>query len=159
MMQIHLCIIYFIAGISKLQGASWWNGTAVWSVLGNYEFAPMNLPLYNDALRFLGRNQAVFETCITCACLFTLAFEIGYAFLIWKKSTRWLFLAGAIFLHGFIGLFMGLKTFSLLMLIFNMAFLRREEISWIFGSAKTSAAPPPVAPSIRPTRVPETAYR
>lgn len=142
MMQIHLCIIYFVAGLSKLQGASWWSGTAVWSVLGNYEFAPMNLKPYNDMLRMLGANQAVFETVIALACIFTLAFEIGYPFLIWKPTTRWLFLAGAIFLHGFIGLFMGLKTFSLLMLIFNMAFLRTNEVSWIFGRGQAVGQPP-----------------
>lgn len=142
LMQIHLCIIYFISGISKLQGAAWWNGTAVWGVLGNYEFAPMNLPIYNQALRVLGQNQAVFETFITSACLFTLIFEIAYPFLVWKPSTRWLFLVGAIFLHGFIGLFMGLKTFSLLMLIFNMAFLRPEQIRWLV-SWKPAPTPKP----------------
>jgi len=133
LMQIHLCIIYFISGISKLQGSSWWSGTAVWAVLGNYEFAPMHLEQYHGVLRFLAQYQAVFETFITSACLFTLIFEIAYPFLIWKPATRWLFLSGAVFLHGFIGLFMGLKTFSLLMLIFNMAYLKHEEISWLFG--------------------------
>src|SRR5262249_40194528 len=29
LIQVHFCIIYLIAGLSKLQGASWWNGTAV----------------------------------------------------------------------------------------------------------------------------------
>ena len=64
--------------------------------------------------------------CINGAGISTLAFEIAYPFLIWKPNTRWLFLSGAIFLHGFIGLFMGLKTFSLMMLVFNMAFLRHR---------------------------------
>ena len=59
--------------------------------------------------------------------------ERGYAFLVWRPATRWLFLAGAILLHGFIGLFMGLKTFSLMMLIFNMAFLRPNEVRWFLG--------------------------
>ncbi len=126
MMQIHLCIIYFISGVSKLQGVSWWNGTAVWNVLGNFEFAPMHLPIYVAALRFLGHNQLLFDTFITSAGMFTLAFEISYPFMIWKPRFRWIFLAGAIFLHGFIGLFMGLKTFSLIMLVFNMAFLRPD---------------------------------
>ena len=44
-----------------------------------------------------------------------------------------IYTAGAIFLHGFIGIFMGLKTFSLLMLIFNMAFLRPEEVAWLLS--------------------------
>jgi hypothetical protein len=146
LLQIHLCIIYFIAGISKLQGNTWWTGTAVWSVLGNYEFAPMNIPFYNDVLRWLGQNQLLFESIITSACIFTIAFEIGYPFLIWRPRTRWVFLAGAIFLHGFIGLFMGLKTFSLTMLVFNVAFLTDREIAsvfrWLNSEAPTPSEPP-----------------
>jgi hypothetical protein len=150
MMQIHLCIIYLISGLGKLQGQTWWNGSAVWNVLGNFEFAPMHLKLYNDALRFLGHNQLLFETCITGAGLSTLVFEISYAFLVWRPSTRWFMLAGAIFLHGFIGLFMGLKTFSLMMLVFNMAFLRPSEVAWLLSWFKS--APPASRLAATPVR-------
>ena len=141
-MQIHLCIIYFISGLSKLQGGTWWNGTAVWNVMGNFEFAPMHLEAYNNALRFICQNDLLFNVCINGAGLLTLAFEIAYPFLIWKPSTRWIFLSGAIILHGFIGFFMGLKTFSLLMLVFNMAFLRPEEIAWVLSWIWPSARRP-----------------
>lgn len=143
LLQIHLCIIYFIAGVSKLQGSSWWQGTAVWGVLANPEFAPMDFDLYNRMIRILGHNQLLFDSAITGAGLLTLAFEISYAYLIWRPSTRWLFLAGAIFLHGFIGLFMGLKTFSLLMLVFNMAFLKNEEVAWVLSWLSPNPTPPP----------------
>ena len=33
MMQIHFCFIYMASGLSKLQGTSWWTGTAVWGTL------------------------------------------------------------------------------------------------------------------------------
>ncbi len=70
---------------------------------------------------------------MTVGGLFTLCFEIGYPFLIWRPKLRWVFLGGAILLHGLIGLFMGLKTFSLVMLVMNMAFLRKEEALWFLG--------------------------
>src|SRR5262249_27032635 len=134
LLQVHLCVIYMVSGLSKLQGSAWWGGTAVWSTLANFEFAPMafeinHVQVYNEFLRLLGRHQLLLNTFLTGAGLFTLAFEIGYAFLIWRPSTRWVFLSGAIVLHGLIGLFMGLKTFSLMMLVMNMAFLRWEEVS------------------------------
>lgn len=137
LLQIHLCIIYLVSGLTKLQGAQWWNGTAVWGTLANFEFAPMpftidQMQLYNDFLRWLGGYELFLDTFLTGACWFTLAFEIGYAFLIWRPRTRWLFLAGAITLHGFIGLLMGLKTFSLMMLVMNMGFLRRDEVDRFF---------------------------
>jgi len=87
--------------------------------------------MYNEFLRLLGRNQLVFSTLLTGACYFTLFFEIGYPFLIWRPATRWLILGMAIVLHALIGLFMGLKTFSLMMLVMNMAFLKPEEARWL----------------------------
>ncbi len=133
MLQIHLCIIYFVAGIAKLNGQAWWNGTALWSVFANFEFAPMHVGLYNDVLRFICRDELLLQMFVTFGCYFTLVFEIGYAFLIWWPRTRWLYLGMAILLHGTIGLIMGLKTFSMIMLVMNMAFLRPEEVSWMLS--------------------------
>ena len=41
LIQIHLCIIYLVSGLSKLLGKAWWEGTAVWGTLASFEFAPM----------------------------------------------------------------------------------------------------------------------
>ena len=133
LLQIHVCIIYLFSGLSKLLGHAWWNGSAIWSTLGNYEFAPMQFEFYLKFLRFLGSHQLLYEGFMNIGGLFTLTFEIGYAFLIWRPRLRWAFLAAAVILHGGIGLFMGLKTFSLIMLVMNMAFLRKEEAYWLLG--------------------------
>jgi hypothetical protein len=145
LLQIHVCIIYLMAGLSKLQGGGWWRGEAIWLCLGNYEFAPMQFELYMDFLRFLGSNRLLYDAFMTASGLFTLVFEIGYAFLIWRPSLRWIFLAAAILLHGGIGLFLGLKTFSLMMLVLNMAFLRKEEAYWIFNFVSRPFAHAPAA--------------
>jgi hypothetical protein len=131
LLQIHVCIIYLAAGLSKLQGNLWWNGNAVWWTLANFEFAPMQYESYMAPLRLLASNRILWEVAITSAGIFTLFFEISYTFLVWRPSTRWLILGMAIVLHGFIGIFMGLKTFSLMMLVMNMAFLRPPEVSFL----------------------------
>ncbi len=131
LLQIHLCIIYLLAGLAKLQGQSWWNGSAIWLSMANYELAPMQSELYLSFLRFLGSHQILFTIFMTAGGYFTLAFEIGYSFLIWQPKLRWVFLASAVLLHGFIGLFMGLQSFSLVMLIMNGVFLRKEEVYWL----------------------------
>lgn len=133
LLQIHVCIIYCMAGLAKLEGAAWWNGTALWNVLANFEFAPMNWHVYNWILRALGNNQLVFEIIMNGGVYFTLAFELLYAVWIWRPTTRWVILTAAIILHGVIGLFMGLQTFALIMLVLNMAFLRTEEVYWILA--------------------------
>ena len=43
LIQIHMCIIYFFAGASKLQGTAWWNGQAMWMVLGNLEYQSIDM--------------------------------------------------------------------------------------------------------------------
>jgi hypothetical protein len=133
LLQVHVCIIYLSAGLSKLQGQSWWTGTAVWGTIANFEFAPMQFDWYNEVLGFIARHRWLFELTMTTAGYFTLFFEIGYAFLIWRPSTRWLMLGMAITLHGFIGVFMGLKTFSLMMLTMNLAFVPPETVRWFVG--------------------------
>lgn len=128
LLQIHTCIIYLVAGLAKLQGTAWWTGVAVWGTLANAEFAPMYLEWYNDVLRFLGRNRLVFAAFLWTGGMFTLIFEISYPFLIWRPRCRWWLLGGAIVLHGIIGLFMGLGTFAVMMLVMNMAFLKPSEV-------------------------------
>ena len=38
LIQLHLCLIYGMAGLAKLQGPSWWNGMAMWGALASAEF-------------------------------------------------------------------------------------------------------------------------
>ena len=38
LVQVHLCVIYVFACLSKLQGESWWNGTAIWQAVSNLEY-------------------------------------------------------------------------------------------------------------------------
>jgi hypothetical protein len=156
LMQVHLCFVYASAGLSKLLGLTWWTGTAVWSTMANPEFAPMQSGWYMEALRFLGQHRWLFELTMNTAGLFTLFFEISYAYLIWRPRTRWLMLWMAFVLHGFIGVFMGLKTFSLMMLTMNLAFVPPETMrrfgqwcerraravwSWVAGKGGAQAVP------------------
>jgi hypothetical protein len=153
LLQVHLCIVYLSAGLSKLQGQSWWNGTAVWGTIANFEFAPMQFDWYNEVLGFIARHRLLFELTMTAAGMFTLVFEIGYAFLIWRPSTRWLMLGMAITLHGFIGVFMGLKTFSLMMLTMNLAFVPPETVRWFVGRVtrrRATAGPAEAEPAREP---------
>ena len=43
MVQVHLCVVYFFVGLSKLQGAAWWDGSAVWLAASNYEYQQVSL--------------------------------------------------------------------------------------------------------------------
>jgi hypothetical protein len=130
LIQIHICIIYLSAGLSKLLGQMWWQGLAPWGAIANFEYSPMNSRLYVGALRELAKNRLVFETAMTAVTVVTIGFEVAYAFVIWRPSLRTPMLWLAVAMHAGIGLFMGLKTFAALMLAFNIAFIAPETIRW-----------------------------
>lgn len=131
LLQIHVCIIYLAAGLAKLRGQTWWNGTAVWYTLANFEFAPLHHRWYLQLLRAISREPLAWEVLCTFGTAFTLFFEVTYAFLVWRPSMRWVMLGMAMILHGIIGTLMGLGTFALIMLVMNMAFLKPAEAHWL----------------------------
>ena len=65
--------------------------------------------------------------------IFTLVVEIGLPFLIWNRSTRWLFICGSVMLHTAIGLTMGLTSFSLMMLSMLLAFVPPDAVRYLLG--------------------------
>ena len=96
LIQLHLCLIYGMAGLAKLQGPAWWNGTAIWGTLAAGEFRLFDLtwlaalPLLINALTHAG-----------------LAMEVGYPVLIWVRPLRPLVLAAVVALHVGVGLTLG----------------------------------------------------
>ncbi len=117
LLQLHLCVIYLFGGLSKARGESWWDGTAVWYAVGNYEYQSIDMTWMGAYPRFF--------SALTHATLF---WEIFYCALVWPKVTRPLVLAVAVMLHGGIALFLGMITFGVMMIGANMIFVRPE---WI----------------------------
>jgi hypothetical protein len=156
LIQVHFCVIYFASGTTKLQGPAWWNGTAIWQTLTNYEFAPARFEAFTSMLRLLTYNRWVWEIFHTASSWGTVALEISFAFLIWRKRWRWLLICGSVCMHTGIALTMGLTAFSMLMICMVFAFIPPEALksalawgqSWL---TRLSAKAP------RPEAVRETA--
>src|SRR5207253_9395274 len=115
LLQVHLCIVYLASGLSKLQGTSWWNGTAIWGTMANPEFSPVHWGIYRDVLVYLCKNRYLWELVMNTAGVVTLVFEIGFAFMVWNRWLRWPMLISALGLHLGIAFFMSLYTFSMIM--------------------------------------------
>jgi hypothetical protein len=122
LIQIHTCVIYLSAGLSKLQGNRWWDGTAVWMTMSLHEFALFDLT-------WLGRFGDTFCLVLSSVgVLLTLTLEIGFIFLIWNPRTRRSMLKLALLLHAGIGLFMGMAAFGAAMLTACLSFVEGSEI-------------------------------
>jgi hypothetical protein len=131
LIQLHLCLTYAAAGLAKLQGVSWWNGDAVAMILlipvyrvGHFEW----LLAYPRLLFFLTHA--------------TVALEILYPVLIWFRVFRPLLLTAMVLLHVGIDLTLGLREFTLAMIVANLAFVPGETLRELFvpGARKTSPA-------------------
>jgi Vitamin K-dependent gamma-carboxylase len=117
LIQVHMCVIYFSAGVSKLQGVSWWSGDAMWRAFANLEYQSM------DMTRLAWHPWLV--NFMTHA---SVAWELSFCVLIWHRLWRPAMLAGAIALHVGIGACLGMWTFGLVMLIGCAAFLPGEAV-------------------------------
>jgi len=137
LVQIHFCLIYLASGLSKLQGGSWWSGTAVWGTMAVYEYCPMQVWSYDALLRFLCAHRWLWEIVMTGGVAFTLFTEIGFPFLVWNRKLRWWMIALAVLLHTTIAFAMGLLTFRLLMLTMLCAFVPLETVESLRNRART----------------------
>jgi len=117
LLQLHLCVIYLFGGLAKARGESWWDGTAVWYAIGNYEYQSIDMTWLGAYPRLISLLSNV-----------TLFWEVLFCALIWPRLTRPIVLAIAIAVHGGIALFLGMATFGLMMIAANMIFV---EPNWL----------------------------
>ncbi|WP_437331729.1 hypothetical protein [Sorangium sp. So ce394] len=119
--QLHLCISYLASGLWKASGEQWWNGEAIWrSVM---------LPAYRQVdFSWLADHPWI---AVIAGWLVVLV-EAGYAFLIWPRRSRRIWVAATLALHLGIAVFMGLVVFGALMAVLTVA---------AFGVSADRAAP------------------
>lgn len=117
LIQIQLCVIYAFTGFEKLKGGSWWDGTALWTVLANSQISAFDFTW-----------MRAFPTVIAVATFTTIAFEIYFPVLVWFKQTAKFLLALGLFFHVGIAFALALPTFSAVMLAPYLLFLSEETL-------------------------------
>jgi hypothetical protein len=125
LLQLHLCVIYLFGGLAKTRGQSWWDGTAMWYSVGNYEYQSIDMTWISAYPRL--------SSAMTHATLF---WEVFYCALVWPRLTRPFVLAAAVAVHGGIALFLGMITFGVMMITANAVFIEPKSILRWMGKAK-----------------------
>lgn len=115
--QIHIAVIYAYTGLEKLKGSSWWDGTAIWTVLANSQIAIADFTF----VRSLPLVVWVLTT-------MTVVFEIYFPAAILSRKLREPWLLLGVFFHIGIGLTLGLFSFSLIMMSTYFVLLQPERI-------------------------------
>jgi hypothetical protein len=122
LIQLHLCTIYLFGGLGKMRGEMWWDGSALWYTLVNYEYQSLSLT-WLGSFRFI----------IAALTAGTIFWETFYCALVWPRFTRPLVLMMAVFVHGGIAIALGMVTFGCIMIVANLAFVSPESVRQSFS--------------------------
>lgn len=126
LLQVHMCVVYLFAGAGKLMGPSWWDGTAIWGALANYEYQTL------DATWI-----AHYPWMINLLTHLTVAWELSYPALVWPRLTRPIVVAMSVPLHLGIAFCMGMVEFGLAMIIGNLAFVSPQLVRELFSAGES----------------------
>jgi len=111
LIQLHLVLIYGSAGLSKLMGPEWWNGTAIEMIILTPEFRRFDLTWL-----------AAYPSLLSLATHAGVLLEISFPVLIWTRKLRPLLIVAVALMHLSIDLCMGLTEFGLAMVAATLAF-------------------------------------
>jgi antimicrobial peptide system SdpB family protein len=109
--MLQLCFIYLFAGVYKLLGEHWPQGTAMYYVLRAPEFT---LPGVSELIYL----NPVLVPVLTYA---TLVFELSFPLLVWSARTRLIAVGAAVAFHLSTAVLMGLAVFAAQALVFQCA--------------------------------------
>ncbi|MEZ5942843.1 MAG: hypothetical protein R3C18_15730 [Planctomycetaceae bacterium] len=141
LIQIHLCLLYFFAGVSKLKGEAWWNGDAIWMAVANKEYQSQDLTWL-----------AWYPWIAHLLTHMTVLWEMTFFISVWNRTWRPLVLAIGICVHLGIGSCLGLWTFGLIMLVPYLSFISPETmqsvLTWGRIIRPASSLPPVEAHSV-----------
>ena len=112
LIQVHLCVLYTAAGLAKLKGEAWWDGSAIWKAIANLEYQTADLTWLSAA-----------EPVGHLLTHMTVAWELTFWALVWRPRLRPYVLAIGAGMHVGIGAFLGMWTFGLVMLFAYAAFV------------------------------------
>ncbi len=140
LINVHMCVIYFFAGISKLQGEAWWTGEAMWRAFSNLEYQSIDMT-------WLAWHPWLLNLVTHVSVLW----EVFFCVLIWQPRLRPLMLAGAVVLHVGIGACLGMWTFGLIMLVGCASFLPHQAVRDLVAALSPGRSRPRTALMLFPT--------
>lgn len=121
--QVQIAFAYFAAGMLKLKGVHWMDGTALYYALMNDDYT------CGFAKHYLAHNSFF----IYAGTWLTLFLQLGFPVLIWFKKTKRITLALGILVHLLIIFLMGITDFGVIMLIAYILFMKNETAGKVLG--------------------------
>lgn len=117
LLRFQIAIVYAHSFFSKMEGSTWWDGTAIYYALHMEDFYRFPVPLLFDNI-----------ITVKLATWSTLVIELALWTLIWISGLRYYVLAAGVILHLGIDWSMNLPFFEDLMIASYVLFLKPEDI-------------------------------
>ena len=118
LIQVQLAVIYVWTGFEKLKGVSWWDGTALWTVLANPQMVVVDMTWTKHI-----------PLVVVGLSMLTVFFEIYFPFLIANKFTKNISLIFGVLFHLGIASLVAIWGFSFIMLSPYILFLEDEKLA------------------------------
>jgi hypothetical protein len=115
---MQLSLVYGIAGLSKVQGETWQNGTSLYYALraGEFTWPGMSHLIYENSAVLVFLSYA------------TVAFQVSFPFMLFLgRRTRLLWMLAGLCFHLGIATFMALFTFAMFMMAVDLIFITDAE--------------------------------
>lgn len=139
LLQVHIALIYAATALAQLQSELWWNGMAVWQMMARPESRLIDLTGMSQA----GLAFTYFVNFLTHAVVL---YEVCFALLIWNRTARPILLFLGVFFWIGLALIGGSVSYSVLMLVANLAFVEPATLrSWCARGNKPATAAPALA--------------
>ncbi|MFM2417667.1 MAG: hypothetical protein RL385_2390 [Pseudomonadota bacterium] len=119
---LQLSVIYVTAGLTKVHGNTWWNGTALYYALSDSEFV------------FPGVSQALYANGYLVALMTyaTVTFQIGFPFMLFlNRYSRLLVVGIGITFHLSIAIVLGLVSFGGFLIAAELSMIDDDEYDWL----------------------------
>ncbi|MEM7156305.1 MAG: HTTM domain-containing protein [Myxococcota bacterium] len=122
-----ICVVYLIAGMSKIEGEAWRNGTALYYVLSTERFT---IP---EVAQLVLDSPLLMTVFAYVTVFFQLAFPFAVAF---NRHARRVVLLLAVGFHVGIATVMGLTSFGLFMIAADLTFLSDDDAARIHATSR-----------------------
>jgi hypothetical protein len=116
-MQMQVSIVYLKAFLAKVDGTTWWDGTAVYYAVTAGAFRRRRLPTWLPS-RLASR----------LATEGTLVLELALATLVWAKPLRYAVLAAGVAWHLALEVFLNLQLFGATMIVSLVLFVEPQAL-------------------------------
>lgn len=128
-----VCVLYFFAGFAKARGQMWYSGVAPYYIFNIDSFMMIWLKPFVDFI-------ITFPLFVTLISYLSIFMQLFFPFMLLNKYTKIIGIFGSVCFHLAIIFVMGLVPFGLVMIAFDLAFIKDSQYKKIYYLLKAFKA-------------------